>query len=172
MRNFGQHNALMCGFRNASGQYIVTMDDDLQNPPEEILKLINAITESGSDVVYGICQQKKHAKWKNFGSNLSLAFYQIIFRSSISPTSFRIMRQQVVKSILKYTLNFTYVDGLLAWTTQRISTADVVHETRKLGRSGYTIAKLLLLSFNLFTNFSLLPLQLVSALALFWRPAV
>ena len=74
MRNYGQHNALMCGFRQARGQYIVTMDDDLQNPPEEVPKLLSAIRRSGADLVYGVYKQKKHAAWRNgFASGNVLA---------------------------------------------------------------------------------------------------
>src|SRR5579863_4400223 len=70
MRNFGQHNALMCGFRHSRGRYIVTMDDDLQNPPEEIPKLINEITATGLDVVYGRYEEKQHETWRNLGSQM------------------------------------------------------------------------------------------------------
>jgi glycosyltransferase involved in cell wall biosynthesis len=163
MRNFGQHNALMCGFRHSRGQYVVTMDDDLQNPPEEILKLIRAMQRGEYDLVYGRYQSKNHRNWRNVGSWLVNCFYRIVFKSSVTVTSLRIMRRDLLQSILSYSLNFTYIDGLLAWNTQRIGQVAVEHHPRANGRSGYSLAKLATLALNLFTNFSLLPLQLVSA---------
>jgi undecaprenyl-phosphate 4-deoxy-4-formamido-L-arabinose transferase len=162
MRNYGQHNALMCGFRHAEGEYIITMDDDLQNPPEEIPKLIEAIITSDLDLVYGTYGSKKHLPWRNLSSWVVNSFYRRIFRSAVTVTSFRVMRRCLVKSILPYTLNFTFIDGLLAWNTARIGEVTVEHLPRTRGRSGYSFGKLALLALNLFTNFSLLPLQFVS----------
>ena len=162
MRNYGQHNALMCGFRHCRGNYVVTIDDDLQNPPEEIARLWAAITASEHDLVYGVERSKEHRSWRNLSSSLARLFYRTVFRSRVSPTSFRIIRQELVKSILHYNLNFTYVDGLLAWNTERVGGIDVEHHSRRNGRSGYSVGKLVLLALNLFTNFSLAPLQFVS----------
>jgi undecaprenyl-phosphate 4-deoxy-4-formamido-L-arabinose transferase len=167
MRNFGQHNALMCGFRHARGRLIVTLDDDLQHPPEEIAKLLAALSEQELDLVYGCPLRKKHRFWRNAGSTVVTSFYRLAFRSAITITSFRAMRRQLVESILSYSKSFTFIDGLLAWNTQRIGQVAVEHHPRANGRSGYSLAKLLLLAFNLFTNFSLLPLQLVSGCGLF-----
>jgi glycosyltransferase involved in cell wall biosynthesis len=167
MRNFGQHNALMCGFRHARGRLVVTIDDDLQHPPEEIAKLLTALTEQELDLVYGCPLGKKHSFWRNAGSAVVTSFYRLAFRSTITITSFRAMRRQLVESILSYSKSFTFIDGLLAWNTQRIGQVAVEHHPRTNGRSGYSLAKLLLLAFNLFTNFSLLPLQLVSGCGLF-----
>lgn len=164
MRNFGQHNALMCAFRHARGDFVVTMDDDLQNPPEEILKLIGAIRDSNLDLVYGTYAEKKHEAWRNIGSRLANAFYRVVFKSNHTVTAFRIIRRELLESIFPYDLNFTYIDGLLAWNTQRIGEVRVEHHARASGRSGYSWGKLLALALNLFTNFSLLPLQIVSAL--------
>ena len=164
MRNFGQHNALMCGFRQARGEYIVTMDDDLQNPPEEIPKLWQHIRQTKMDLVYGQYDGKEHASWRNLGSLIVNAFYRLVFDTSRTVTAFRIIRRPLVQSILSYDLNFTYIDGLLAWNTQRVGEVLVKHQPRATGRSGYSLGKLLSLSLNLFTNFSLLPLQLVSAI--------
>lgn len=167
MRNYGQHNALMCGFRQARGQYIVTMDDDLQNPPEEIPKLLSSIRKSGADLVYGVYRQKKHAAWRNVGSALVRRFYKMVLKVPIEPTSFRIIKSKLLKSILSYNKNFTYVDGLLTWNTQRIGAAEVEHHARLNGKSGYSISRLVVLALNLFTNFSLVPLQLVSVWGMF-----
>jgi polyisoprenyl-phosphate glycosyltransferase len=163
MRNYGQHNAIMCGFRHTCGEYIITMDDDLQNPPEEIPKLLAAIKNSKLDLIYGYYDSKSHDMWRNMGSALITFFYRRVFRSSVIPSAFRIINRALLEGIFSYDLNFTYIDGLLAWNTQRVGEILVEHHPRATGRSGYSISKLLLLAFNLFTNFSLIPLQLVSA---------
>lgn len=163
MRNFGQHNALMCGFHHARGEFVATMDDDLQNPPEELPHLLEAIRTRDDDLVYGtIVEKKKHGWFRNLGSWVLIRFGQLVFQSSIKGSSYRIMRRELVRSILTYNLNFTFIDGLLAWNTQRVSTVPVRHDERAEGRSGYSFVKLLTLAINMFTNFSLIPLQAVS----------
>ncbi|PIQ52189.1 MAG: glycosyltransferase [Comamonadaceae bacterium CG12_big_fil_rev_8_21_14_0_65_59_15] len=164
MRNYGQHNALMCGLGLARGEYVVTMDDDLQNPPEEISKLLVHIKQHGLDLVYGCPPERHHAGWRNLGSMLVLHFYRSVFRHPITPSPFRIMRHQLAHSVQFYDLNFTFLDGLLAWCTSRIDGIEVAHHPREQGQSGYSLSKLLVLSLNLYTNFSLIPLQLVSGL--------
>jgi undecaprenyl-phosphate 4-deoxy-4-formamido-L-arabinose transferase len=166
MRNYGQHNTLMCGLEKARGRYIVTMDDDLQNPPEEIPKLLAHIEAHSLDLVYGCPDDRKHAGWRNLGSAVVWHFYRTVFRNPITPTPFRVLSHQLAKSVLFYDLNFTYLDGLLAWCTSRIGTVKVEHHARAEGRSNYSISKLLALALNLYTNFSLLPLQLVSGVGL------
>ncbi|WP_426106600.1 glycosyltransferase family 2 protein [Massilia sp. TSP1-1-2] len=164
MRNYGQHNALMCGLDMARGAVIVTMDDDLQNPPEEIPKLLAAIGQGDLDLVYGCPDDRQHAGWRNLGSAIVWHFYRTVFRNPVTPTPFRAMRHQLAKSVMFYNLNFTYLDGLLAWCTSRIGAVDVAHHARAEGKSNYSVSKLLVLALNLYTNFSLLPLQLVSAI--------
>ena len=164
MRNYGQHNALMCGLGIARGEYVVTMDDDLQNPPEEIPKLLAHIKAHGLDLVYGCPNTRNHAAWRNLGANIVWHFYRTVFRNPVTPTPFRIMRHQLAKSVMFYDLNFTYLDGLLAWCTSRISGVEVEHHPRAQGSSGYSMGKLLSLAINLYTNFSLIPLQIVSGL--------
>jgi polyisoprenyl-phosphate glycosyltransferase len=164
MRNYGQHNAIMCGFRHARGRFVVTMDDDLQNPPEEIPRLVSAARDGDFDLVYGIPETKEHAAWRNLGSSLIQGFYRRVFRLSNSISSFRLIRRELLDSILSYNLNFTFIDGLLAWNTRRIGQIAVSHRARHIGRSGYSLPRLVVLALNLFTNFSLMPLQLVSAL--------
>jgi glycosyltransferase involved in cell wall biosynthesis len=162
MRNYGQHNALMCGFRHARGRIVVTMDDDLQNPPEEVPKLLEALESGGFDLVYGRYRDKKHSAWRNAGSALVGGFYRIVFGNCVRITSFRAIRRSLLDTILSYDLNFTFVDGLLAWNTERIGEVEVEHRPRMAGRSGYSRRRLVSLALNLITNFSLLPLQFVS----------
>lgn len=167
MRNYGQHNTLMCGLELARGEYIITMDDDLQNPPEEIPKMLAHIKQENLDLVYGCPDTRNHAAWRNLGSSIVWQFYRTVFRNSVTPTPFRIMSHQLAHSVGFYDLNFTYLDGLLAWCTSRIGAVTVEHHARVQGRSGYSLSKLLGLALNLYTNFSLIPLQVVSALGFF-----
>ena len=166
MRNYGQHNALMCGLRIARGRVVVTMDDDLQNPPEEIPKLLARLEEGGFDLVYGSTEARQHAGWRNFGAALVWSFYRRVFDGRVTPTTYRAMRYELARSVLFYDLNFTYLDGLLAWCTTRIGEVTVEHHARAVGTSSYSMRKLLLLALNLYTNFSLLPLQMVSVVGL------
>lgn len=166
MRNYGQHNALMCGLRQSRGRFVITMDDDLQNPPEEIPKLLARIRSTGADLVYGCPTDRNHASWRNLGASLVWHFYRTVFKNPVTPTPFRVMRRELVDSVQFYDLNFTYLDGLLAWCTKRIETVEVEHHARAQGRSGYSLGKLMALALNLYTNFSLIPLQLVSVLGL------
>ena len=165
-RNFGQHNAIMCGFHHTNGEVVVTIDDDLQQDPESIPKLLNVLIENDLDLVYGSYESKKHAFGRNLGSSLVNTFYRLIFKMPITVTSFRALRRPLILSILRYDLNFTYLDGLLAWNTTRIGAVVIPHHDRTEGKSGYTLSKLIGLAMNVFTNFSLLPLQVVSLLGI------
>lgn len=162
MRNFGQHNATMCGFRHAAGEIVITMDEDLQHDPASIPALVDHLRRTNADLVYGVYDSKKHESGRNVGSWLVNRFYRLVFSMPVTVTSFRCIRRELVDAILRYDLNFTYIDGLLAWNTQRIEMVTVPHHPRADGKSGYTFSKLVGLAMNVFTNFSLLPLQLVS----------
>jgi glycosyltransferase involved in cell wall biosynthesis len=164
MRNSGQHNALMCGFRHTKGEFIVTMDDDLQNPPEEISRLLEEIEKSDRDLVYGNYADKKHSSFRNLGSLVVNTFYQRVFRTQATVTSFRVIRRSLLDSIRNCEQSYIFLDGLLAWNTQRIGSVTVAHHPRSVGQSTYSISKLVTLSINLFTSFSLIPLQVVSFL--------
>lgn len=165
MCNFGQHNAIMCGFHFAQGAYIITLDDDLQNPPEEIPKLITKLNE-GYDLVYGEYISKKHSSFRNIGSSLVQLVYKKVFNIRHNLTAFRIMKKQLMLNILKYDKNFVFIDGLLAWNTKSIGSIKTAHYERSHGKSGYGLGKLMTLSLNMVTNFSIIPLQVVSVLGL------
>jgi glycosyltransferase involved in cell wall biosynthesis len=167
MRNFGQHNALMCGFHFVEGEYVITMDDDLQSPPEEIPKLINKIKE-GYDLAYGEYESKKHNLFRNFGSSLVQYVYKRIFNVKGGFTAFRIVEKKLIRSILTYKKNYVFIDGLLAWNSKNIGHVSVQHNEREYGKSSYGLKKLLTLSLNLVTNFSIVPLQIASLLGLFF----
>ncbi len=162
MRNFGQHNAIMCGLRHARGDIIVTMDDDGQHPPEEIPRLLEALEQTGADVVYGVPRNRRHAWWRNLGSVLVVKFFQAALKTKVVPSAFRAMRREVAEAICRYPYHFTHIDGLIVWNTTRIAQVEVEHRPRVSGRSSYSWAKLLTLALNVFTNFSLLPLQVAT----------
>ena len=144
------------------------MDDDLQHPPEEIPKLIAAIDASDLDLVYGCYDKKQHSHFKNVGSMAVNAFFRSVFRLPVTVTSFRILRRQLVEAVLGYTLPFTFLDGLFAWNTRRVGMVTVAHHPAGAeGRSRTSLGKLVVLALNLATNFSLLPLQIVSLLGCF-----
>ena len=165
MKNFGQHNALMCAFNHVTGEYIVTLDDDLQNPPEEIPKIYEKIVE-GYDIVYGEYTLKKHNKFRNLGSGAIQLFYRKIFNVKHNLTAFRIIHRRLIDAIISYNLNYTFIDGLIAWYTSNIGYVQVTHHARERNHSGYSLRKLLSLSLNMMTNFSLVPLQMASMLGI------
>ena len=168
MRNFGQHNALMCGFHQARGRYILTMDDDLQHPPEEIPRLIQAIESSGADVVYGVPMDRQHRSWRNLGSVLVTAFYRIVFHTKVHPSAFRILRREALRgdSLLLFELHVYRRAAGVEHAASRQGYRRRSSAPRREGRSGYSVGRLVTLALNLFTNFSLLPLQIVSAIGL------
>lgn len=165
-RNFGQHNATICGLRASTEAIAVTLDDDLQHAPSDIQQLLTHLKQENLDLVYGSPSIRQHARFRNMGAAVVLSFYRRVFRSPVTPTSFRAIRREVIESLDFYNLNFTYLDGLLAWCTNRIGETPVSHRAREAGTSGYNLGRLLLLALNLYTNFSLLPLQVVSVMGI------
>jgi undecaprenyl-phosphate 4-deoxy-4-formamido-L-arabinose transferase len=161
-RNFGEHNAVMTGLRHARGRYVITMDDDLQNPPEEVLKLYDHARTGGWDVVYTRYAEKKHEGWRNLGSRFAnwVADQLMDKPSGLYLSSFRCMSAMVAREVTKYTGPYPYIDGLILQATQRIDSIVVLHLERAEGRSNYTLRRLIRLWLNLATNFSLLPLRL------------
>jgi undecaprenyl-phosphate 4-deoxy-4-formamido-L-arabinose transferase len=161
-RNFGEHNAVMTGLRHARGAYVITMDDDLQNPPEEVLKLYDHARLGDWDVVYTRYAEKKHEGWRNLGSRFANRVADTLLDKpkGLYLSSFRCMSALVVAEIAKYGGPYPYVDGLIMQVTQRIDSIEVLHLARAEGRSNYTLKRLVLLWLNLATNFSILPLRL------------
>lgn len=163
-RNFGQHNALMAGFNHASGNYIICMDDDMQNPPEEITKLINVIENGNYDVVYAKYDELKESLPRRIGSKVNdfMANKLIDKPKDLYMTSFFILRSFVKDEIIKYKGSYSYIGGLVLRITKNIGTADIHHEKRKAGKSNYNIRKLLQLWVNGFTGFSVMPLRMAT----------
>jgi undecaprenyl-phosphate 4-deoxy-4-formamido-L-arabinose transferase len=165
MRNYGQHNALLAGIRVARHEIIVTMDDDLQHPPEEIPKLLEELGR-GFDVVYGVPLNDRHGFWRTIASQLTkLAMQKAMGASTARQLSaFRAFRTSVRAAFTAYRGSFVSIDVLLTWATTSFSHVIVRHDARKSGTSGYSVWKLLAHAANLMTGFSVLPLQVASYL--------
>jgi len=160
-RNYGEHNAVMTGLRHARGRFVITMDDDLQNPPEEVTKLYDHARLGNWDVVYTRYASKKHAPWRNLGSQFAnkVADWLLDKPKGLYLSSFRCMSTLVVRSVARYRGPYPYVDGLIMEVTQRIDSIEVRHLPRAEGRSNYTVTRLVRLWLNLATSFSLAPLR-------------
>jgi glycosyltransferase involved in cell wall biosynthesis len=165
MRNYGQHNALLAGIRAAKYEIIVTMDDDLQHPPEELPKLITEI-EKGYDVVYGISDVQKNGFFRTISSRSTKWLMGLALGSPNITRSgaFRAFRAQVREAFIDYRSQFVSIDGLLGWGTSKFSYVPVRHDPRYTGKSNYTFLKLVRHTFNMVTGFSILPLRLASLL--------
>ncbi|HVM78963.1 MAG TPA: glycosyltransferase family 2 protein [Stellaceae bacterium] len=161
-RNFGEHNAVMAGLRFARGAWVITMDDDLQNPPEEVVRLLDYAKSSGNDVVYTRYAQKRHALWRNLGSRFANWVADVLMEKprGLYLSSFRCMSAFLVQQVTRYDGPFPYVDGHIMQSTQSIGTLEVRHLPRAEGRSTYTFRRLVRLWLNIFVNFSVLPLHL------------
>ena len=165
MRNYGQHNALLCGIRNAKNEYLVTMDDDLQHPPEEIHKLLKEI-QKGFYVVYGIPQKLVHYKWRNFFSKFTknfLARFLGIKRIKYI-SAFRIMRREVRKGFEDFNSPNIIIDALLTRATENFSAIEVNEQPRPRGQSNYNFSKLFKFTMIILTGFSTLPLRISSVI--------
>ena len=165
MRNYGQHNAMLCGIRRANGNVIVTLDDDLQNPPEELPKLIAQIV-AGSDVVYGTRDQEQHGFLRNVASQATKMALQGAMgaKTAQSVTSFRAFRTRLREAFATHQSPNVCIDVLLTWATTRFATVEVRHEPRQIGQSNYSVARLITHALNMMTGFSTLPLRFASFL--------
>jgi undecaprenyl-phosphate 4-deoxy-4-formamido-L-arabinose transferase len=162
-RNYGQHNALLCGIRESRGNIIVTMDDDLQHPPEEIPKLLAKLGE-GFDVVYGPPEQEQHGLLRDLASKITkLALEGSMGAANARKVSaLRTFRTRLRDAFCEYRSPTVNIDVLLTWATTSFAVVNVRHEARKYGPSGYTPHKLILHALNMMTGFSTRPLQLAS----------
>jgi undecaprenyl-phosphate 4-deoxy-4-formamido-L-arabinose transferase len=164
-RNSGQHGALLAGVRAAKFQTVVTLDDDLQNPPEEINKLIDALVP-GVDVVYGVSTDVKQNFYRRAGSKLVRKFFAsaLGFNSAVSMSSFRTFRTALREGFNTALGPNVSLDAVLTWSTTRFTVVEVKHDERKVGDSHYTFRKLVRFMIDMATGYSALPLRLASAL--------
>ena len=164
IRNYGQHNATLCGFNHANGNYVITLDDDLQHPPEEIPKLIKKINE-GNMAVFGNYKHKKHSTLENL---LSRRFQMLMHKVLKIPTdiyisSFAIYTSEVIKNAIAIKISYPFLPALIfkVTPTHKIANVEVIHHARKEGKSNYNALGHFRISLNLLINFSSLPLFLV-----------
>ncbi len=162
-KNFGQHAALMAGFAHVSGDILVCLDDDGQTPANEVYKLLDKI-EEGQDVVYAKYDHKKHSLFRNFGSFINEKMTEFLLGKpkELYVSSYFTAKRFIVDEMLRYDKSYPYVIGLVLRSTKRIANVNVDHREREVGKSGYTLGKLLGLWMNGFTAFSVKPLRIAT----------
>jgi glycosyltransferase involved in cell wall biosynthesis len=164
-RNYGQHNALLCGIRAAAGAVVVTLDDDLQHPPEEVPRLLDALS-GDVDVVYGTPRGEQHGLLRDLASRAT----KLVLRGAMGPeiagrvSAFRAFRAELRDAFAQYGNPYVSIDVLLSWATNRFAVVEVRHQPRREGRSGYTLRTLVRHALNMITGFSIGPLRLASAI--------
>ena len=161
-RNFGEHGAVLAGLCHARGQCVAVLDDDGQNPPREVARMLDHLREQKLDVVYGRYVDRKHSWFRRWGSWLNdyMATKLLKKPKELYFSSFKVMNRFVVDEIKKYAGPFPYIDGLIYRTTTNLGQIDVEHRQRAAGQSGYTIRRLVRLWLNMFLGFSIIPLRL------------
>ena len=167
-RNYGEHNAVLTGWRHARGAHIVNLDDDGQNPPAEAARLWGHAKETGLDVVFGHYADKRHSAWRNFGSWFTnrMTDWALDKPPGFYLSSFRCVTAFVAREVATHTGPYPYLDGLILQVTQRIGSIEVRHEPRRAGASTYTLRRLLRLWLSAWVNFSVLPLRVATLLGL------
>jgi undecaprenyl-phosphate 4-deoxy-4-formamido-L-arabinose transferase len=153
--NFGQQNALLCGFYFVAGDYVVTLDDDMQHPPEEIVKLLSKIQE-GYDIVYGIPAKKRHSFYRNLGTKLTDYLFDKFCSKPkyIKVSSFRIMKKALVEKIIQDKTSFVYLSAITFKNTRNVGNVIVNHSCRKYGKSNYNLLKLVKQFVKLYVYYS------------------
>lgn len=170
MRNFGQHNALLCGIRAAEYELVLTMDDDLQHPPQEVPRLFAELERAGADVVYGSPEREQHGFLRDVASVIT----KIALRGAMGVdiarqvSAFRLFRTRLRDAFGDYRGSFVSIDVLLSWGTSSFSAIAVRHDPREVGSSNYTVRKLIRHALNMITGFSVRPLQLASLVGFFF----
>ena len=161
-RNFGEHNAVLAGLRNARGEYVAVLDDDGQNRPRDVLKMLAHVRQHKLDVVFGRYRERQHPWPRILGSwfHNRIANFVLGKPRDLYLSSFKVMSRFVVDEVVKFAGPFPYLDGLILRTTSRLGQIEVDHEPRRAGRSGYTLPKMLGLWLNMFVGFSIIPLRL------------
>jgi undecaprenyl-phosphate 4-deoxy-4-formamido-L-arabinose transferase len=167
-RNFGEHNAVISGYRHAQGAYIVNLDDDGQNPPAEAVRLWEHAVRERLDVVYGHYSEKQHSGWRNLGSWFTnrLTDWLLDKPKGFYLSSFRCVSAFVAQEVARHESPFPYIDGLILQVTQEVGAIEVRHAARTAGQSGYNLRRLVRLWVSTFVNFSIMPLRLATLLGL------
>ena len=165
-KNFGEHNAVMAGLRRTLGAYVVIMDDDLQHRPEDAIRLFEEARAKGFDLVYSYFPRREHNWLRRLGSRFNgwVANFMLDKPKDLYLSSFKCMSRWLVREIVKYRGPYPYVDGLALRCTRNIGRVEVVHQQREVGRSGYTLRKLIGLWGSMFVSFSVMPLRVSTLL--------
>lgn len=160
-RNFGEHNAVLAGLAHARGEYVAVLDDDGQNPPEEIMSMLQELKSKNYDVVYGHYIDKQHSWFRNAGSRFTdrVATFMLDKPKDLYLSSFKVMNRFLVNQIIKYRGPYPYIDGLIYRSTRNIGQIPVEHRPSSHGPSRYNLRKLVRLWLNMFLNFSIVPLR-------------
>jgi undecaprenyl-phosphate 4-deoxy-4-formamido-L-arabinose transferase len=163
-RNFGEHNAVLTGWRHARGEYVVNLDDDGQNPPAEAVRMWRHAREQQLDVVFGHYADKQHAAWRNLGSWFTnrMTDWALDKPPGFYLSSFRCVSAFAIRQVVAYAGPYPYLDGLLLQVTQRIGSLEVRHDPRRAGQSTYTLRRLITLWLSAWINFSVLPLRVAT----------
>jgi glycosyltransferase involved in cell wall biosynthesis len=161
-RNFGEHSAVLAGFTQARGRYVAVLDDDGQNPPEEVVRMLDELKRKNYDVVYGHYIEKKHSRFRNLGSRFNdrIATLMLHKPKDLYLSSFKVMNRFLVNEIIKYRGPYPYTDGLIYRVTRNIGQIPVEHRASQSGSSRYTLRRLVRLWLNMFLNFSIKPLRI------------
>jgi undecaprenyl-phosphate 4-deoxy-4-formamido-L-arabinose transferase len=167
-RNFGEHNAVMAGLHETTGDYVVVMDDDLQNPPGEVIRLVEKLVSADYDVVFSFSNIKKHSHFRNLGSSFNNLVASVLLNKprNLYLSSFKAMRRSLVRELIKYDNPFPYIDGLILRLTRHYCQQEVSHNERAAGKSNYSIWKLVNLWLHMLTGFSILPLRIASIIGI------
>jgi undecaprenyl-phosphate 4-deoxy-4-formamido-L-arabinose transferase len=167
-RNFGEHNAVLAGLNHATGAHVAILDDDGQNPPDQVRRMYDAIREHQWDVVYGHYRVKHHSRARNLGSRFNGWVANVMLRkpASLYLSSFKVMNRFIVDEVIRYRGAFPYIDGLILRATDNLGQVDVEHRAWPDAESNYTLTKLFMLWLNMFLNFSILPLRLGATLGM------
>src|SRR5262245_10990993 len=167
-KNFGEHNAVMAGLRHTMGDYVIIMDDDFQHHPADAVRLVDEARARRLDLVYSEHPSREHHWLRILGSrfNGAVANFMLDKPNDLYLSSFKCLSQWLVREILTYKGPFPYIDGLALRCTRNIGRLQVAHHRRTIGRSGYTLRKLMALWLNMCVNFSVMPLRVSAVLGL------
>ncbi len=165
-KNFGQHNAIFCGLQYCTGDFIITMDDDMQHPPTEIPKLIECQKSTQSDLVYGISKDYKRPLFRRITSHGFKFTTKHTSSSTAEGSSFRMMKLDLAKKIIAHKQSFVFIDELISWYTKNIEFVYVEHDHSLLKKSRYSASKLIKLYFNLVFGYNATLLRLITFLGI------
>lgn len=165
-KNFGQHNAIFCGMRHSKGDYVITMDDDLQHPPDQLVNLIECAKKTGADLVYGIAKnyrrpfKRKIWRWGfKFTSKMT-------FSASSEGSSFRLLKRELAHKLVQHDQEFVFMDELINWYTANIQYTKVRHDSSKLPTSRYPFSRLSSLYYNLVFGYNAFLLRMITFLGI------